>query len=529
MFILLAPKKVPAGEIPDATAKTNHHNVSSYILSTAENRKMDCTAYIAVLLSKKSQLPHELVDILRNAPNNAFLAAIAFAALDPRYTDTLFTHLEPLFAEICARWRYMDDFTMVVPAFARILHFSPHLSDYAEAFLARQSISDPDRWISLEHGTLVELLLGILRILVFDSRSFRKYIKISNIQPGLSHRSRTVRYLAIRIICLYMYAADAAMEEMIVKYVGSQVIYGVWEGKNIDYRFLSLWEEKRWKDTQVLQKEVMKAVDSQKITSRRIIYQRDLSNSTVEIFGRLMPRLNGPSSTSSPAKFVPTVTTLQNARSFSEGLLDSRPLLLIGLAGAGKTAVVNYCAELLNKSETMVTLHLNEQSDAKMLIGMYTSGSTPGTFVWRAGTLTTAVREGRWLFIEDLDRAPNEIISTLLPLIERGELLIPSRSETVQAARGFKIIATMRSNYDTHGQETMAPRHMIGQRFWRNIKIEMLEDSELKEIILPTFPQLQDHVSNIVSVYGRLKCVTNQPGFSLAVKTGSARPLSTLR
>ncbi|KAK5240214.1 AAA ATPase midasin, partial [Cryomyces antarcticus] len=77
-----------------------------------------------------------------------------------------------------------------------------------------------------------------------------------------------------------------------------------------------------------------------------------------------------------------------------------------------------------------------------MLVGMYTTGATPGSFSWQPGVLTTAVREGRWVFIEDLDRAPNEVISTILPLLERRELFVPSRGETVKAARGFRIVAT---------------------------------------------------------------------------------------
>jgi midasin len=121
----------------------------------------------------------------------------------------------------------------------------------------------------------------------------------------------------------------------------------------------------------------------------------------------------------------------------------------------------------------MVTLHLNEQSDAKLLVGMYATGAKPGTFSWRPGVLTTAVREGRWIFIEDLDRAPNEVISTLLPLIERGELLIPSRGETIRASRGFRIIATMRSTLNPRGQEIIPRQNMIGHRFWKSITVHM--------------------------------------------------------
>jgi midasin len=70
-------------------------------------------------------------------------------------------------------------------------------------------------------------------------------------------------------------------------------------------------------------------------------------------------------------------------------------------------------ARELNVAASMITLHLNEQTDAKLLIGMYTTGSTPGSFAWRPGVLTQAVREGRWVLIEDIDRAPIEVLSVI--------------------------------------------------------------------------------------------------------------------
>ncbi len=158
----------------------------------------------------------------------------------------------------------------------------------------------------------------------------------------------------------------------------------------------------------------------------------------------------------------------------------------------------------LNKLDKMVTLHLNEQSDAKLLIGMYATGAKPGTFSWRPGVLTTAVREGRWIFVEDLDRAPNEVISILLPLIERGEMLIPSRGETVRAAEGFRIIATMTTTLNPKGQEIVPRQNMIGHRLWSAISIQMPHLLELRQIISAKYSVLQQHLSGILGVYSRL-------------------------
>ena len=36
----------------------------------------------------------------------------------------------------------------------------------------------------------------------------------------------------------------------------------------------------------------------------------------------------------------------------------------------------------------------------------------------RTGVLTSAVQEGKWVLIEDIDKAPTEVLSVLLTLLE---------------------------------------------------------------------------------------------------------------
>ena len=124
------------------------------------------------------------------------------------------------------------------------------------------------------------------------------------------------------------------------------------------------------------------------------------------------------------------------------------------------------------------------------------------------------MKEGRWIFIEDLDRAPNEVISTLLPLIERGELTIPSRGETIRAARGFRIIATMRTTLSPRGQEIVPRQNMIGLRFWNSITVKMPELEEFEAIISDSYASLRGHISGIMRTYSRLIQLYSDAKFS---------------
>ena len=47
-----------------------------------------------------------------------------------------------------------------------------------------------------------------------------------------------------------------------------------------------------------------------------------------------------------------------------------------------------------------------------------------------------AVKAGDCLLIEDVHLAPSDVMSTLLPLIERGQLHVPSRGVVIKASPG---------------------------------------------------------------------------------------------
>ncbi|KAF2875171.1 hypothetical protein BDV95DRAFT_603934 [Massariosphaeria phaeospora] len=459
--------------------------------------------------------------ITPSAGKTVTIESLATDALNPKFTDGVLLQHEGLLVEICARWISSGPHSEAkIAAFGRILPLAPHLAEHAERFLAsssqveflrsRKSAPLQAHGHAEKEPTLLLALLGTFRLLSSDCRSFSKYVRPAALERLFRHSSRAVRYLAVRVFCTYAHAADHATQEMLKRYVGEENVSGEWEGRTIDYRFLSLWEEKRWSNLQ----SSLQAKRREGSGSVAEDLRRQLSPYTVDISGILLPRLDGVPSEGKPSDLVTTPTTASNLKSVAQGLLGSSPLLLTGLAGSGKTLLVRHFAWHLNKLNSMVTLHLNEQSDAKLLVGMYATGSKPGTFNWRPGVLTTAVKEGRWIFIEDLDRAPNDVISTLLPLIERGELLIPSRGESIRAARGFRIIATMRSTLNSRGQEIIPRQNMIGHRFWTSITVDMPALSEFREIISTRYSTLEKHIPGIMGVYARLLDLCSDAKFS---------------
>ena len=517
-------------------------NYTYHTFSSARVVRMamaDISPHIASLTGDSHTLgllPPEVLEVVQSHASTTILDAISHAALHPRLTDRLFAHFEPVFPDICARWisgrSREKNRGPIVAAFARILPFAPYLSVFLEQFLydgpaepARRPTLSPislNSWSSVpnDQSDLSHILLSVWRLNSFDQRTYGPLISPADLQELFGHDSRAVRYLAIRIFCQLVHASDFKLEALVQEYLGTaEPIPGQFDGQEIDYGFLSLHEHGR---VQALD-DIRRQCSERDITNTPTVAPQALTT-LVAPYGRvLLPRPGGP--TNKTSSVIMTSTVRDNLESLAKLLQKPGAVLLHGLPGSGKTSVIHKLAKDLGTDADMVTLHLNDQTDAKMLIGLYSTGSKPGSFEWRPGVLTKAVKEGRWVLIEDLDRAPAEVISSLLPLVERGELLIPSRSERIQAASGFRLFATIRTSRGMGGQETLP--HLLGLRFWQQLGIKTLPEPELQEVIHGAFPLLAKLVPQILSVYRRLSHMTSLPSMA-ASSRGLVRQM-TLR
>ena len=472
------------------------------------------SAQLIYELQKLQRLPDELRGILQRSPNPKYLDTLAALSLDPSYTPTIYATHEKIFVEISSRWLASThtDGLAALAAYARILPLAPHLVEHATALLKQRrsgtlealASQDITSLQNISNDHLQTILLALCRLLMFDNTRFATWVSPAKLQMLLSHYHRHIRYLAIRILCLYLHASDAAMESMVKMRLAEDAVEGPWDNKTIDYTFFSLWERKRLESLKV---QVEGVREDCKISLRsstsspiaRTIKAEDFSSTTAYTGGVLVPR----TTPFQPARssIVPTITTIENMKKLGDGINSGQPLMLIGLPGAGKIKLIKEVARIAGKDSSMVTFNLNEQTDARLLVGFYTSAQTPDSFSWRPGVLTTAVTEGRWALIEDLDRAPIEIISTLLPLIERGELLIPQMGESIRAAPGFKLIATVRSSIDTRGQNINPAANIIGLRHWLLVELQRPADAELLQMIECLFPLISAHLPRMMKVY----------------------------
>ncbi|USW52776.1 Putative von Willebrand factor, type A, AAA+ ATPase domain, midasin, midasin, AAA lid domain 7 [Septoria linicola] len=481
---------------------------------------MEC-AWDAQLLQRSAELPAELLQIIQDGSSNEkYLEVLVRTAHDPRYTYILLAHCENIFAHICASLREYGSLASTIATLGRIIPHAPYLSSLATALLEseRYQLGQGEN-----DGDDLLYLLGLFRLIRCNPRTYAQRLPIRDLWRILETGRPSSKYLAIRILQIHLQGADHWFETTLQRYLGEdqpdEALEGSWDEQTIDYRFLSLREEKRNHSVQCLRAEIIRAAPA--VAKVRTISEALFHPSTSLVGGVLLP--SAGSTTPKGNSLVETETTSSNLRTLASALKSSNPLLLTGLAGSGKTLLIRHAAQSLGKLDKMVTLHLNEQSDAKILLGVHTTGDQPRPFSWKPGVLTTAVQEGRWVVIEDLDKAPNEVLGTLLPLIEHQELSIPSRKDTIHAAEGFRILATVRSTVNHRGEESRPLTHMVGARHWRQVPIAMSSPHELATVIRSLYPSLGSLIPRFMAVYERLIATKQQSVLIGQSKTGVAR------
>ncbi|XP_077869169.1 midasin [Saccoglossus kowalevskii] len=187
------------------------------------------------------------------------------------------------------------------------------------------------------------------------------------------------------------------------------------------------------------------------------IVSSDLVNTITAVCGVLLPLNTTSQTTETPSHLVPVSSMLRNLHCLSLAIANNQPVLLEGPVGCGKTALVEFMAAVTGrqKSPYLLKVQLGDQTDSKALLGTYRCTDVPGEFVWQPGALTQAVTHGYWILLEDIDYAPMDVVSVLVPLLESNTLSVPGHGDTVKAAPGFQLFATQRHdlNIDTEDSD----------------------------------------------------------------------------
>ncbi|XP_076872534.1 midasin isoform X2 [Brachyhypopomus gauderio] len=244
-----------------------------------------------------------------------------------------------------------------------------------------------------------------------------------------------------------------------------------------------------------------------KFTKGQVVSE-DLSQSVTAVCGVILPRLTPRQEDQVSLKNLVLVdSTCRNLRRLAMAVASQKAVLLEGPIGSGKTALVEYLAAVTGhvKSPEILKVQLGDQTDSKMLLGMYRCTDVPGKFIWQPGSLTQAVSKGHWILLEDIDHAALDVISVLLPLMENKKLSIPGREDCIQVAPGFQFFATRRMFYSGGAWHRPQSAHAaLLDKHWSKLQIGSMSREEIKQVLLDRFPSLAVVLDRLLEIYCQL-------------------------
>ncbi|THH20578.1 hypothetical protein EW146_g790 [Bondarzewia mesenterica] len=454
------------------------------------------------------------------------LNALSNLLLIPSLTTFIATTFRPLLLDLCARWLQNGDLIeekisclcfLLQPheeLYPVLAHFLRHYISEDGPLEFVLSSSSPQ---AIDVVRLHRILLAYYRILQAN-RELPHYLHWS-LDPlsrliWAPHPDRGVLFLAIRCYALQSCMGEAERERMEREVIGPEadvdcpIQFGMDESETsrvIDGWMLPIIEAKRIGDSRNAI-----ASDSHNFYAAGEddpIQSDELCPLIVSIHGVLMLR-EVPASHIDSA-LISTSTTVQALRALTLHVSLRLPTLITSTPSAGKSLILSHLAAVLhpNVKNQIIAITLADTSlDPRSLLGSYISSPTnPGTFEWKEGILVRAMREGRWVVFEDIDRGSNEVLGTIKPLVEslcegkwigdRARLEVPNRGAVI-AAENFALFATRSSTHIGTGVFTKAT--FFGAHKFKEVIVPTPTLDELQTIINSRFPRLSGGASQSI-------------------------------
>ena len=196
----------------------------------------------------------------------------------------------------------------------------------------------------------------------------------------------------------------------------------------------------------------------------------------------LVPRIN-------PAYLFP-----ERFRDIIQDIVENRRVMLIGHTGAGKTSLIEQIAA--RSRHGVLRANMNGQTTIGDFVGFWTVKG--GETLWVDGVLPTAMRDGLWLVIDEIDFAEPAILAVLTAVLEpAGRLLLKEKgNESVVPHPAFRLFATANAvGAMSQFRHLYQGSNLMNEAFldrWRVYLMDYLSPEEEAEVLVrtlePRFP-----------------------------------------
>ncbi|KIK69742.1 hypothetical protein GYMLUDRAFT_52909 [Collybiopsis luxurians FD-317 M1] len=170
-------------------------------------------------------------------------------------------------------------------------------------------------------------------------------------------------------------------------------------------------------------------------------------------------------------------TTQTNALRVVRACQLSKPILLEGSPGVGKTSLVTALAKV--SGHELCRINLSDQTDLIDLFGsdLPADNGKAGEFIWKDGEFLRALQEGNWVLLDEMNLAPQAVLEGLNAVLDhRGAVYIPELGRTFTKHPNFRIFAAQNPLSQGGGRKGL-PKSFVNR--FTKVYVDRLSASDL--------------------------------------------------
>lgn len=159
---------------------------------------------------------------------------------------------------------------------------------------------------------------------------------------------------------------------------------------------------------------------------------------------------------------------------------NNLPVLLIGDTGCGKTTFVRDLAQ--RKGIELFRLNLTGQTGVDEFLGKWLASPEKGTY-WLDGLLIRAMKEGKWIVLDEINMALPEILSALHSLLDDDKKVVMKEFDgsVIRPHKDFRLFATMNPEDEYAGTKELNKAFLSRFPVVMNIDYSPNEEQIVKE------------------------------------------------
>jgi cobaltochelatase CobS len=171
-----------------------------------------------------------------------------------------------------------------------------------------------------------------------------------------------------------------------------------------------------------------------------------------------------------------------------EDIVENRRVMLIGHTGAGKTSLIEQVAA--RSTHGVLRSNMNGQTTVGDFVGFWTVKG--GETLWVDGVLPTAMREGLWLIVDEIDFAEPSILAALTAVLEpHGRLVLKEKGNEIIAPHpAFRLFATANAvGAMSQFRHLYQGANLMNEAFldrWRVYLLDYLTPAEETDVLMRT-------------------------------------------